>query len=436
MPKGVAEHSFLGCNHQSTCIPSYSLYVQLLWYSMYYPEWMKARISHVQWSKHHSILAPTQDSTAQWIPLTPADDPPAQEWFLSSWIVDSSLRISRFFRSSSSLPSTASDWFEVEFILCCGEPSRRIWRDSSWDCIDLRFAFKSLFCWESWVLLLGRWFADIDSIRICRDSICLCWAFVLSRIWFNINWMSWVLSFDSWFTAPIEFCSTKIRWESPSIPWLDWDPPCDNFTLISIFSLRSFGRWRLFPPDLSLSLLSGISSSTVCIFEDLVWFPPTCSDLLDTRMTCPRDSPPIRSRHSTAATIADIFFSVEYIASVSPTPLCCSTVLQKFVDNQVLLYSCVFILVLCSLVSGLFMLALDINKIYSKRIISDEKQMFPLVFTWLNFINYNPTSLSKNNDIAIILIPIRRSFQKLLTVTWQCRNNRYEFQVSWLWSWS
>ena len=62
MPEGVAEHSFLGCNNQSTCMPSYSLYVQLLWYPMYYSEGMKARVSPVQWSKPHSILAPTQDS--------------------------------------------------------------------------------------------------------------------------------------------------------------------------------------------------------------------------------------------------------------------------------------------------------------------------------------------------------------------------------------
>ena len=41
MPEGVAEHSFLGCNHQSTCMPSYSLYDQLLWYPMYYPGGMK-----------------------------------------------------------------------------------------------------------------------------------------------------------------------------------------------------------------------------------------------------------------------------------------------------------------------------------------------------------------------------------------------------------
>ena len=47
--------------NQLAC-PSYSLYVQLLWYPMYYPRGMKARVSPVQWSKPHSILVPTQDS--------------------------------------------------------------------------------------------------------------------------------------------------------------------------------------------------------------------------------------------------------------------------------------------------------------------------------------------------------------------------------------
>ena len=47
--------------NQLAC-PSYSLNVQLLWYPMYYPEGMKARVSPVQWSKPHSILTPTQDS--------------------------------------------------------------------------------------------------------------------------------------------------------------------------------------------------------------------------------------------------------------------------------------------------------------------------------------------------------------------------------------
>ena len=62
MPEGVAKRSFLGCNHQSTCMPSYSLYIHLLWYLMYYPGGMKARVSPVHWSEPHSILAPTQDS--------------------------------------------------------------------------------------------------------------------------------------------------------------------------------------------------------------------------------------------------------------------------------------------------------------------------------------------------------------------------------------
>ena len=43
-------------------MPSYSLYVQLLWYPMYYPEGMKARVSPVQGLKPYSILAPIQDS--------------------------------------------------------------------------------------------------------------------------------------------------------------------------------------------------------------------------------------------------------------------------------------------------------------------------------------------------------------------------------------
>ena len=47
--------------NQLAC-PSYSLNVQLLWYPMYYPGGIKARVSPVQWLKPHSILAPTQDS--------------------------------------------------------------------------------------------------------------------------------------------------------------------------------------------------------------------------------------------------------------------------------------------------------------------------------------------------------------------------------------
>ena len=47
--------------NQLAC-PSNSLYVQLLWYPTHYPGGMKARISPVQLSRSHSILAPTQDS--------------------------------------------------------------------------------------------------------------------------------------------------------------------------------------------------------------------------------------------------------------------------------------------------------------------------------------------------------------------------------------
>ena len=57
---GRTQHKAATIN-QLAC-PSYSLYVQLLWYPMYYPGGMKARVSPVQWSKPHSILTPTQDS--------------------------------------------------------------------------------------------------------------------------------------------------------------------------------------------------------------------------------------------------------------------------------------------------------------------------------------------------------------------------------------
>ena len=48
--------------NQLAC-PSYSLYVQLLWYPMYYPGGMKARVGPVQWSKPNSILAPLRIRT-------------------------------------------------------------------------------------------------------------------------------------------------------------------------------------------------------------------------------------------------------------------------------------------------------------------------------------------------------------------------------------
>ena len=63
MPLKVWPNTALGCNNQSICLPRYSLYVQLLWYPMYYPGGMKARVSTVQWSKPHSILAPLRIRT-------------------------------------------------------------------------------------------------------------------------------------------------------------------------------------------------------------------------------------------------------------------------------------------------------------------------------------------------------------------------------------
>ena len=60
--ESVTKNSFLGCRHQSTCMPSYSLYIQLLWYPMYYPGEMKARVSPVQSIEPHRMLASNQDS--------------------------------------------------------------------------------------------------------------------------------------------------------------------------------------------------------------------------------------------------------------------------------------------------------------------------------------------------------------------------------------
>ena len=65
MPLKVWPNTALSCNHQSICnfaCPSDRLYVQLLWYPMYYPGGIKARGSPVPWSNPYSILAPTQDS--------------------------------------------------------------------------------------------------------------------------------------------------------------------------------------------------------------------------------------------------------------------------------------------------------------------------------------------------------------------------------------
>ena len=45
--EGVAENSFLGCNHQSTCMPQLQPLCSALWYPTYYPEETKARVSPV-----------------------------------------------------------------------------------------------------------------------------------------------------------------------------------------------------------------------------------------------------------------------------------------------------------------------------------------------------------------------------------------------------
>ena len=50
--EGVVEHSSRLQPSINLHAPVYrAFYVQLLWYPMYYPEGMKARVSPVQWSK-------------------------------------------------------------------------------------------------------------------------------------------------------------------------------------------------------------------------------------------------------------------------------------------------------------------------------------------------------------------------------------------------
>ena len=58
----VVEHSARLQPSINLHAPITAFYVQLLWYPMYYPGGMNSRVSPVQWSKPHSILAPTQDS--------------------------------------------------------------------------------------------------------------------------------------------------------------------------------------------------------------------------------------------------------------------------------------------------------------------------------------------------------------------------------------
>ena len=62
MPLKVWPKTALGCNHQSICMPQLQPLCSAALVLMYYPWGMKARVSPVQWSKPHSILATTQDS--------------------------------------------------------------------------------------------------------------------------------------------------------------------------------------------------------------------------------------------------------------------------------------------------------------------------------------------------------------------------------------
>ena len=63
IPLKLWPNTALGCNHQLVCMPQLQLSCSAaLVPNELYPEGMKARASPVQWSKPHSISAPTQDS--------------------------------------------------------------------------------------------------------------------------------------------------------------------------------------------------------------------------------------------------------------------------------------------------------------------------------------------------------------------------------------
>ena len=61
--EGVAEHRSRMQPSINLHAPVTAFYVQLLWYPIYYPGGMKARVSPVQWSKSYNILAPTRIRT-------------------------------------------------------------------------------------------------------------------------------------------------------------------------------------------------------------------------------------------------------------------------------------------------------------------------------------------------------------------------------------
>ena len=60
----VVEHSARLQPSINLHAPVTACYIHLLWYPMYYPGGMKARVSPLQYSNPHSTLAPTQDSNS------------------------------------------------------------------------------------------------------------------------------------------------------------------------------------------------------------------------------------------------------------------------------------------------------------------------------------------------------------------------------------
>ena len=61
--EGVAETQHKAATINQLECPSHSLHVHLLWYPLYYPRRMKARVSPVQGPKPHSILPPLRIRT-------------------------------------------------------------------------------------------------------------------------------------------------------------------------------------------------------------------------------------------------------------------------------------------------------------------------------------------------------------------------------------
>ena len=57
----VQPNTALGCNHQSICMPQLQPLCSAALAPIYYPEGMKAQVSHVQSIKPHSILTTTRN---------------------------------------------------------------------------------------------------------------------------------------------------------------------------------------------------------------------------------------------------------------------------------------------------------------------------------------------------------------------------------------